>query len=681
MFKITINNADIDNYESNNIVLNRTLFSYGSVQNRNVGFSNQIFLPATKTNEEIFNLNSSNIYSQEFEAKIYWKNDLIVDGLCKVTNIQRNRYNAAVGRFKIQIYDKIKRFYKDIEDDLFKLDLSADDFVFNETSYDSLKSSNTSFMFWPLVDNRGLKDAQIVDNTLIPTNTSRPDRAYTRPSYVVYRLIEEIASNQGYSVDWSNISSIYYDKLLLSACAEDFRFTDFELQLGSTAYTSGGFVDLSGASVPIVPVNFFDTSSSTTEIELKRAPSRVAIKLSINVNTAVFNINSKEGLNTRVTETYFISDGTLNIVSDEYEINDLGTFLSFSFDRDLTINSLEVYGLTSEGRYYSASDVVTWGDGSTLNGWRKTISLVDVPLLEDYEIKASYNLPSWTQKQLLFEFMDLFNLEADIKAGQLVFTRRNSFNRDGSYTVEKLANEPLVEPFTEINAINRFEYSNDIENETDEEIPEMTEKYASYEKTVESELLNNKGTTVSLSSSASVDLIKKDPLGSNAYYVMVNVPTLNMTSPLNDDIEDRAILKPRFYLYTSDELPTSQASYKGYFIKSLLASDSYFENLGWETLFENYYYQNYGLSGDLIKVPYQLWLTYKGYLSIIKNKVIYDPKLGRYFTVIAISKFNPSRITDVLAVQLDLVDPYATPPTALVDDGDTLIDDGVVLFD
>ena len=69
MFKITINDNEIDVYDSNLIVLNKLLYDIENSTNRALQFSNAFFLPRTRNNVETFNLLSADVFNQEFGGK------------------------------------------------------------------------------------------------------------------------------------------------------------------------------------------------------------------------------------------------------------------------------------------------------------------------------------------------------------------------------------------------------------------------------------------------------------------------------------------------------------------------------------------------------------------------------------------------------------------------------------
>ena len=54
MYKIYINDRQVDTYNLDNIIINELLFDISNPANRGVGFSNKIILPKTANNIETF---------------------------------------------------------------------------------------------------------------------------------------------------------------------------------------------------------------------------------------------------------------------------------------------------------------------------------------------------------------------------------------------------------------------------------------------------------------------------------------------------------------------------------------------------------------------------------------------------------------------------------------------------
>lgn len=633
MFRITINNTQIDLQSSLNIVLNKQLFDYSDVSKRYVTYSNAIVLLKTATNIEQFSLFSNNVYENIFEAAIYYKTALELEGFARVIEVNDKD-------FKIQIVGKIGQFFEDINTELYKLDLSSDDFVYNFTNYSTLKAPTSSVWFWPLVNCIG-SDYTDANNPDLSTPLA-PNLSLTRPSLIVYKIIQEIIENQGYTANFDNISDLDYDLLLVSAFAERFTFTDIEFTMSSISATADTSISFSTRTDIITPgispyqayTDLFTVG--TNSILIKRVNSSLAIRATFDVDAARMEIWSNN-VGGELIESFDIENGEINIETSVYEV---GTYVNIRFDRDLTINSIKISGITSESDYYNVDPANFPGTGVDAIGkplgWLKKwgAGQADQYLLEDYTIKASYNLPRWTQKTFLLEFMNIFNLKCDIRNGQVIFDKVLQDDITDIYTVKNEISRVKQEPYTDLAKRNEFIYSND------ESVNLNLGNKAVY---FDNDLLQISNTVLQLNSSATLD---KRYIDSSYSLNMANVPILNATATLNEN-EDRLSLTPRFYFYAATSDFGANVSYKAYFGLTTPSLD-----LGY--IYDQFYSIAFDRIYDFISNEFTLKLSYLDWLKISTTGIIYDQLQNRYLRVLEIQKFNSNRATTTVAIPITI---------------------------
>jgi hypothetical protein len=242
-----------------------------------------------------------------------------------------------------------------------------------------------------------------------------------------------------------------------------------------------------------------------------------------------------------------------------------------------------------------------------------------VPLLEGLYVKTRYNLPSWTQFELLQEVIQMFNLSLQFE-GSIVKITHNVVDEFVNISDIIASRSPKTD--NDIYAIrNHFKYNNS--------------DSGNFILGYESETLEKN--FVELKSDSSKDVVNSELASA---FNLGNVKIYNLTNPVNTDVEDRISVEPRFLLAAANPFPAQiNAS------KLLL-----FAGLSFADLYSEFYSTLYDFLQNSKSITYQAKLTYNKFLEILSKKGIYDEVLGRELTVLQINKFNPNRLTEIKAI-------------------------------
>lgn len=631
MFRLFVNNAEVDGLNSNNLVLNKQLFDLTELDSRGVQISNNIILPRTGKNTNIFNLLSEDIIGTEFEVKLYNDTALVLSGSAILKTVNTNQ-------IKLQLTQESKQFFDNLKKPLYELDLTSSDFTFNRTQFNTLKDpSNSTIWSWPAVNNINRNSTTILDYFDERSGTAgETELAYARPCYKILDLLTEIIEQNGFIADLSEIQEI--DDIVLSANAEKFYFTDFERRFQSVAVTANTSLDFSTGSVIKAPVNFYTLSGGNTIITNNFAKSRYSIQGNIEADT-VYQMFVGD-------EVFTLNSGEITVITDELDID---TGVTIEFDEDVTLVDVRITGLIDEAQYYIRGDVGPWPNGDVgLDGWRRDVDGTlanEVPLLEDYLIKAAFNTPDWTQFEFIQELWNAFYLDFDFVGNIIKVTFNNVINKINSIKLDDVVSSGSIEAKEIFAQSNAFKFSND---------ERMSEFYGAKKILFDNlKLSSTENTFVQLMSSASLD--NRDTMAVSPFYIIRTanpfIYAVDVSSP-NTNEGDRSTLTPRFYRTSPDNYSgalLAEINRAGYFISSdpaLSPTDDPIR-MEFDYLYDQYYsfvFENINGNSSSVTTKYMNYLEYE---EILRKKVYYVEKFGKYFLVLNISQFNPNLETKI----------------------------------
>lgn len=683
MFELFINNEQIDGFNSNNLVLNKQLFDLTALDIRGIIISNNVILPRTGRNNRIFNILDSDKYSQIFNMKLYWKNSLIIEGDILIKSVSETQ-------IKLQLREDAKQFFDSLKVAMSDLDLQAYDFNFTTANYNTLKNPALLQPWtWPGIDyrNRALGSP----GNFFTTSSGVTDLRISRPAFRAWELLTEIIEDKGYIADLSELDPL--PDLVISSNAKQFLFTDYQYLFTSASAVADTPITLAAGNER-ASVNFYSLTTGNTKIKNNYAKSYYGLKGTISITSPVELTIKETVADTSSVNTivYIINNGEINIVTPQFDID---SEISFEFSQNLTITSLRLTGLINEIDYYLAVGV-TWPNGDlTVNGWNRTNSVsANIPLLQDYLITTSYNLPAMTQIQFLQELSKMFYLDFEVANQTVKVSFNNSITKIGAKTLDKTQSMPEDSQLDIFNQSNLFQYTND------EILPSI---YGQKRILVDNQSLpKDEKQIIVLTTGASLESLVTDygavlfkcanlPIYTQTFedassgsleigsrYQIVNYQTgddftnvggTNVTGNIfiatgttptvwaNNSIlrtgnlseDDRAEISDRFLLYTTDINPTMQTviGSQAYFSTIQFSATPDDPNLTWNDLYDKYYsflFDNI-LSNSNFTIKKQL--NYLEYVDLLNKKVIYDKKTGKYLLILNISKFNPNLFADI----------------------------------
>jgi hypothetical protein len=146
MYKIYVNDRQLDTFNIDNIVLNTLLLDLSNPPNRSAKFSNKIILPKTANNIKTFEFYDSDLFFKTYQANIYDDTIHLISGDVNVVEINDNITIQIVGEFK-QLMDSLKK-------PMYELAIDSGDFVYSFANYTALLFGTTGYVNWEIWDTR-----------------------------------------------------------------------------------------------------------------------------------------------------------------------------------------------------------------------------------------------------------------------------------------------------------------------------------------------------------------------------------------------------------------------------------------------------------------------------------------------------------------------------------------------
>jgi len=286
---------------------------------------------------------------------------------------------------KIQLSEGVDFWEKVGGLNLRDLDLHGDDFEFTTTNMNTLKTLGSSVFLTALHDARGDQ-----------TNTALTNYNYTRPFYRFRMILDAIATQVGYSIDYGDLLST--TELNLIGCASNadrFWFSDYKEQYEDIAVN--GAVPIGTGTILF---NLGNVSLGGGQIDNDIYKTSYILKGRVNAaqDSIVRFVFSDR------TESFAIPKGVsdINFLTDE---SDIGTTLEIETDSPVTFEDVYLYDAVSESEIFDVDGAVTAVIG--------------------FYVLADYNLPNMTCKDFIKMLMKLFflNPHTDNDSRVITFTK------------------------------------------------------------------------------------------------------------------------------------------------------------------------------------------------------------------------------------------------------------------
>ena len=619
MYKIYINNIQVDTYNLDNIILNTLLLDLSVPPNRSARFSNKIILPKTANNIRALEFYDTDLFFKTYRADIYDNTIHVVSGDVNVIEIKEN--------IVIQIVGELKQLMESLKKPMYEVDIDSADFIFNLTNYATLLFATSGYMNWEIWDTRKNANAGLILTVVY--------RTLTRPCYLVLNLIEKIFEDAGYDVDISELDSNASDLRLISN-AESFWIAFYQVTHVSTTLAAGLGIQLPIASAGSATVDFIWDNTSNQDFDDIGGVNRYVtinntghfvdntkyiIEIDIDED-AIFQVTEQPIPGTDVNLVYEQRVNKTAVIIYDNVQHDVQRRLAFSFDINININQIRVIALANEKEIYISGTSHAWQDGSNLSGWNRTTA--NSAMLDDFYVKAKYNLPDWTQYDFLKEFWSMLNINIEIFGSTIKLT--HNISNDFANITDYISKRGSLKNNKDYAQRNYFMY-NSLE-------------LGSYAKEYESKTLEK--TLINLKSDPSIDVDNLD--GATGITAVAKTEIYSASTPTNTTEDDRLTINERFLI------PEAHTIFGHSTITQLLV----FGNLAWSELYNDYYadYFDYLQNSKIVK--YDLKLNYDIYQKILNARKIYDSKLGRELTVLKINKYNPNKLTEVIAVTREI---------------------------
>jgi hypothetical protein len=434
MFNLQINNENVELSDKTKLQLHMLVLNASDISQRGITISNALTLPFSKKNDRLTGypsrLNSNNL-SFETNSKFILldQNRIISTG-----NVIIKSFDEKTG-IKIQLAEGYNFWSYINSNRLFDLDLNSFDVTFSAANFTALSNKTTSPFLWGL----SASHSDISENAL-------QDLVYSRPSYRMRILLDQIISQAGYTVDYTNLfTQTKIDDLGFISNARDFSVTDYKRSWSNSAIASGdisqssGSLDFSLAGNALLSGNNLINQLYATSYVIKGEITAV--------RSCVITITYVIGSETLI-EAIPINKG-VNKINYKTESVNVGGSTVFNVSDDVTFNNVRIYSHINE------SDIVeivgNWGVGTSI--------------LDGFQMLTDYNLPSMTQGQLfkamishLFLKVDIDELKKEIVITSFkdVLSQNNSIDLSG-----KLEKYPSFSSGNSYARINTMSFNND----------------------------------------------------------------------------------------------------------------------------------------------------------------------------------------------------------------------------
>ena len=358
MAELTIDNEIIE-LGNNKLVFSKSGYSFEDWITKDIPYSERVTLPETSLlNSIFFRPFSPDITGQKFSKFHTFKykdnGKIVFSGIAKLLKFNESK------EYELQLLDSSFELFENLKDKLNALDFESSDFVFNQTTYTTLKVLNSSVWIWSA--------SSMHDEKILVKNILNGRLAFSRPFFSVKRLVEKMFSVNGWTHELG-INTDFFDTLIISA-KNEFVFTSYEKSF--TGALAAGNIDLS--SPDFIQT---DTVSPATQLNITYN-TKLRFRGNADADNDFILTITVTGTKPQ-TQTFVLNQGTFDydLTSNEFEAGDAIT-ISLSGTGNVTFTDFLIYTIIDENDFGSMS----------------------LAIFKEFKVKTYDNLPDIVQKDL-----------------------------------------------------------------------------------------------------------------------------------------------------------------------------------------------------------------------------------------------------------------------------------------
>lgn len=352
-------NGNVVELGNNKLVFSKSGYSFEDWITKDIQYSERVTLPETSLlNSIFFRPYSPEITGQKFSKFYQYKykdnGKIVSSGVAKVLDFNNK------SEYEIQLIDGSFDLFENLKGKLNKIDLESSDFIFNISSYNTLKVLNSSVWIWAA--------SSMHEDKILAKNILASNLAFSRPYFSAKMLIEAMFAANGWTYDLA-INAELFNERIISANSE-FLFTSYEKSFNATLTT--GNLDLSGPSFIKT-----DTVSPSTTLNLTYK-SKLRFRGNANADNDFTLTITGTGADPQ-TQTLVIDKGVayFDLTSNYFEAG-TSVILSINGTGNLIFENFLIYTVIDENDFGAISSAI----------------------FTDFKVKTYDNLPDIAQKEL-----------------------------------------------------------------------------------------------------------------------------------------------------------------------------------------------------------------------------------------------------------------------------------------
>lgn len=384
MFRLRIDNEDVELTDKSKLQLSRLILDLSDFSKRGINISNVLTLPFTVKNDRLTGfpsrLNSNNdAFESNASYTLTQQNNIISTGNVVIKSFDEK------GGIKIQLAEGYDFWTLIGKRRMFDLDLFEFDAVFSVATFDILKFKTSSPWLWALTS-----DSDALNGTAL--NHLR----FTRPCYRNLLILEKIIEQAEFEVDLTNLLTVTdIDNIGMMSNTRNFAVSDYKRFFENVSVPAGDIIQTTGV------LEFSEVGnvllSGNNLINQLYATSYV-VKGNVNATEQTTLSITYIGAETTV-ETVNIPKGRsfLNYRSDEVEI---GASTVISVADNVIFEDVRIY-----------SHILETDIAEVEGDWQAP---AQQSINNDFLMLMDYNLPSMTQAAFFKTLIKQFFLKVDI---------------------------------------------------------------------------------------------------------------------------------------------------------------------------------------------------------------------------------------------------------------------------
>ena len=575
MVRLRINGEEAD-FDQKRVQLNKLLFDLSDLTKRGINFTNALTLPPTSKNHKLTGfpnrLSSSNL---SFETRQDY--ELLNDSRIMSTGkVVIKEYDPKKG-IKVQLAEGYD-FWNDAGSKLLNdLNLHAFDFAFSNTNMDARKTIASDIFVTALHTATGNS-----------TDTALNTYQYTRPCYFWKRIIDLIAADVGYTVDYGNVLELTeLNNVGNLSNTEKFFVSDYKVRFQNDLQS--GTIDYTDA----------------TSVFSKASPSTTRSGATLTNGTYKTSYVIKGQVTSVVATQLVLSNGDrvaipqgtsqLNYRTDELEI---GSNFNITFPTEVLLDDVYIYAAINEGDIFEVDEAIN---------------------ITGYLVLADYNLPNQTLKQFLKTAMSLFFLDVSINDAQkqITFTYLPDLintNNVQDYSKKVVRNSPYRNGKT-YGRLSVFSYQND---------DELNEDFGKAFITVPNENAPEAKTIINIPEYSASNEVNVS--GEN----VISVPIYNIVEFKRESVRDRIV----FF----NEAGT-------------FGINATFSPISWQRLYSNHYLDFVEATKRERVISLPALLNNTDYRTLQQSPLIYIAWMQATFLVTEVKKFEKNQTCILEAIK------------------------------